>query len=63
MKKKKNRELLDFSFFALLNEKEDNKWINEKARELYKIDLSEIGSTKFRTDEKGHELKAHDSFF
>ena len=21
------------------------------------------GSTKFRTDEKGHELKAHDSFF
>ena len=22
-----------------------------------------IGSTKFRTDEKGHELKAHDSFF
>ena len=22
-----------------------------------------MGSTKFRTDEKGHELKAHDSFF
>ena len=22
-----------------------------------------FGSTKFRTDEKGHELKAHDSFF
>lgn len=22
-----------------------------------------LGSTKFRTNEKGHELKAHDSFF
>ena len=25
--------------------------------------LEYFGSTKFRTDEKGHELKAHDSFF
>ena len=25
--------------------------------------LGFLESTKFRTDEKGHELKAHDSFF
>ena len=25
--------------------------------------IGKFGSTKFRTDEKGHELKAHDSFF
>jgi hypothetical protein len=42
MKKRKIGNYSIFLFFALLNEKEDNKWINEKAKKLYKIDFSEI---------------------
>ena len=35
----------------------------KKTRLSLNLIVSFKGSTKFRTDEKGHELKAHDSFF
>ena len=52
--------------FKFVKKKRDNIHVKVGAceKKSVKITLSMLnGSPKFRTDEKGHELKAHDSFF